>query len=89
MKMVLVFTFRTVMLMVMIVCGCTGTTERTIVALAQERTCSVEDIVRACDASGQCGGCRTVIDQIVSDHQHEPDKTHRARDCDMIAPHEG
>jgi bacterioferritin-associated ferredoxin len=49
-----------------IVCQCTGTTDRDIRSLVRQgRARTARDVGRDCSAGQGCGGCRLVIAQIV------------------------
>jgi bacterioferritin-associated ferredoxin len=48
-----------------IVCHCTGATDRQIRALVRDGDETPAEIVRACKAGFDCGGCRLAIEQIV------------------------
>lgn len=49
----------------MLVCHCRAVYDRQIAAAAVCGAASVRDIVSACGASGVCGGCRPVIEEIL------------------------
>ena len=50
----------------MIVCHCTGTTDRDIAhAIAERGACSSEDVMRSCGAGEGCRGCRPMIVRIL------------------------
>jgi bacterioferritin-associated ferredoxin len=49
-----------------IVCHCTGATDRDIRNLARQgRANSARDVTRSCAAGGGCGGCALAIEQIL------------------------
>jgi bacterioferritin-associated ferredoxin len=53
-----------------IVCHCTGITDRDIRSLVREgRARTALEVGRDCSAGHECGGCRLAIEQIV--HQEE------------------
>ncbi len=51
----------------MLVCHCRAVNDRQIEAAALCGAGSVRDVVRACGAGGVCGGCRPVIEEILSE----------------------
>lgn len=50
-----------------IVCHCRAVNDRQIEAAALCGATSVREIVGACGAGGVCGGCRPVIEEILSE----------------------
>jgi bacterioferritin-associated ferredoxin len=51
----------------MLVCHCRAVNNRQIEAAVLCGAATVRDIVGACGAGGVCGGCRPVIEEILSD----------------------
>ncbi|WP_172252441.1 nitrite reductase large subunit NirB [Saccharibacillus deserti] len=50
-----------------IVCGCKGVTKKTIVDAITEKGLTTVDEIKACTgATGSCGGCKPVVEQILS-----------------------
>lgn len=49
----------------MIVCHCHGVTDREIRACVQNGACSPDDVGDHCGASTGCGGCRSLVAEIV------------------------
>lgn len=49
----------------MIVCECTGTSDRKIRALAEEGVTKVAEVTRRCGAGGCCQSCRPAIARIL------------------------
>ena len=49
----------------MIVCQCTGVTDRTIRKAVRDGASNRNDVVRACTAGNTCGGCVPAIDEII------------------------
>lgn len=49
----------------MIVCECTGTSDRKIRALAEEGVTKVSEVTRRCGAGGCCQSCRPAIARIL------------------------
>ena len=55
----------------MIVCHCHGVTDREIRACVQNGARSCADVADLCGASSGCGGCRSLVAEIVSgEHRH-------------------
>lgn len=50
----------------MVVCHCTAINDVTIEALRAEGM-TVDDVVAACGAGGDCGGCRRTIEAMLDD----------------------
>lgn len=50
-----------------LVCHCKAVNDRQIEAAALCGAGSVRDVVQACGAGGVCGGCRPVIQEIISE----------------------
>jgi bacterioferritin-associated ferredoxin len=59
-----------------IVCHCTGATDRQIRAMAQHGADPRSEIARACKAGFDCGGCQLAVDRIVRE----------CRGCEASAP---
>ena len=51
----------------MIVCHCRRISDRQIRKMVREGASSVGEVARACGAATGCGGCATVVHEIVSD----------------------
>lgn len=51
----------------MIVCHCRRVTDRQIRKMVQEGATSVGQVARACGAATGCGGCATIVHEIVQD----------------------
>jgi bacterioferritin-associated ferredoxin len=51
----------------MIVCLCKAVRSSTIERLIDEGACSVECIGKACGAGTDCGGCRSVLDDMLDE----------------------
>lgn len=49
----------------MIVCHCHGVTDREIRACVQRGAASSDDVAEHCGASTGCGGCASLVDEIV------------------------
>src|SRR4030065_2621200 len=50
-----------------VVCGCTGVTKKTIVdAVAKYGLTSRQEVIKYTKASGSCGGCAPLVEQILS-----------------------
>ncbi|MCQ4086966.1 nitrite reductase large subunit NirB [Saccharibacillus sp. JS10] len=50
-----------------IVCGCKGVTKKAIVDVIQDQGLTTVDEIKACTgATGSCGGCKPVVEQILS-----------------------
>ena len=49
----------------MIVCHCHGITDREIRACIQNGACTPDDVAERCGASGGCGGCTELVEEIV------------------------
>ena len=49
----------------MIICHCTGATDRQIRAIVQGGADTPAEIVRTCKAGFDCGGCRLAIERII------------------------
>ena len=49
----------------MIVCHCFGVTDREIRASVRNGASSCEDVAACCGASSGCGGCESLVDEIV------------------------
>ena len=49
----------------MIVCHCHGVTDREIRACVQKGACSTDDVADHCGASTGCGGCASLVAEIV------------------------
>lgn len=63
---ILNFTIGGVSLYIVIVCHCTGITDRDIRALVREgRAKTARGLGRDCAAGHECGGCRLAVEQIV------------------------
>ncbi len=57
----------------MIVCHCTGITDRDIRSLVRQgRATTAREIGRHCFAGHECGGCRVTIEQIVRQEERTP-----------------
>jgi len=60
----------------MIVCHCKGVTDREIRKAVLEGASTCTDVERLCEAGKECGGCRPLIEQLVSaqaaTHPSEP-----------------
>ena len=50
----------------MIVCHCKGLNDRDIGKAAREGAVTVDDVATFCSAGSDCGGCRPVIEEILS-----------------------
>ncbi|HJS75352.1 MAG TPA: (2Fe-2S)-binding protein [Vicinamibacteria bacterium] len=60
----------------MIVCHCTGITDRDIRSLVRKgRVASAREIGRECSAGHGCGGCRLTIAQIVDQEERSRAET--------------
>ncbi|MCH7643683.1 MAG: (2Fe-2S)-binding protein [Myxococcales bacterium] len=53
----------------MIVCQCTGVTDRAIRKAVRDGASNRNDVVRACTAGKTCGGCVPAIDEIIEAEQ--------------------
>lgn len=51
----------------MIVCHCRRVSDRQIRKVVREGASSVGEVARACGAATGCGGCATVVHEIVND----------------------
>jgi bacterioferritin-associated ferredoxin len=51
----------------MIVCHCTGATDRDIARLVSEGANSVGDIIRQCGAGRSCAPCRAGLQELLAD----------------------
>lgn len=51
----------------MIVCHCRRITDRQIRKVVREGASSVGEVARACGAATGCGGCATVVHEIVNE----------------------
>jgi bacterioferritin-associated ferredoxin len=49
----------------MIICQCNGVSDRTIRKAVRNGASNRSDVVRACTAGKDCGGCATAIDEII------------------------
>ncbi|HIF93413.1 MAG: (2Fe-2S)-binding protein [Myxococcales bacterium] len=49
----------------MIVCECSGVTERQIRRIVREGACSTRDVARATGAGMSCGDCRSNVKKVV------------------------
>lgn len=49
----------------MIVCHCHGVTDREIRSLVQQGAKSCDDVAACCGASAGCGGCESLVAEIV------------------------
>ena len=56
----------------MIVCHCRRITDRQIRKMVRDGAGSVGEVARACGAATGCGGCATVIHEIVNDELDRP-----------------
>jgi len=50
----------------MIVCHCKGLTDHDIRKAAREGAVDSSDVARSCAAGTDCGGCRPLVDEILS-----------------------
>lgn len=50
----------------MIVCHCNAVTDHEIKRLVREGCKTVNDVVQCCGASASCGGCKELVERIVS-----------------------
>lgn len=55
----------------MIVCHCSGVTDRDIKQLVREGCKTVDDIAERCWATMGCGGCRESVERILSEELKE------------------
>jgi bacterioferritin-associated ferredoxin len=53
----------------MIVCQCRGVTDRAIRKAVREGAYNRNEVVRLCEAGKSCGGCVSVIDEIIESEQ--------------------
>lgn len=53
----------------MLVCHCHAVTDRDIRACVRQGACRVDEVTDLCAAAGGCGGCRSAVEQIVSDER--------------------
>ena len=53
----------------MIVCQCTGVTDRTIRKAVRNGASNRNDVFRACTAGKTCGGCVSAINEIIESEQ--------------------
>jgi bacterioferritin-associated ferredoxin len=51
----------------MVICHCLAMNDRTITELAGNRAITVDDVVAACGAGGECGGCRDSIELLLTE----------------------
>lgn len=56
----------------MIVCHCRRITDRQIRKLVAEGARSVGEVARACGAATGCGGCATVVHEIIGNELDRP-----------------
>ncbi len=56
----------------MIVCQCTGVTERQIRRAVRNGASNRSDVILACTAGSNCGGCVPVIDSIIAAEGDRP-----------------
>jgi bacterioferritin-associated ferredoxin len=61
----------------MFVCICHAVTDTTIERLIDEGACSVDALTRACKAGGDCGACRSTMEDML-------DAAHDARRLPML-----
>jgi bacterioferritin-associated ferredoxin len=54
-----------------IVCHCTGATDRQIRALVREGVETSVEIVRACQAGFDCGGCKLAVERVILESRME------------------
>jgi bacterioferritin-associated ferredoxin len=52
----------------LIVCSCTGVTDREIRRLARAGACTLREVAESCGAGAGCGGCRPSIRAILRQH---------------------
>jgi bacterioferritin-associated ferredoxin len=55
----------------MLVCHCERVNDRTIRKCVREGARNHLDIAQACGAGSGCGGCRPVVDELISETQAE------------------
>jgi len=74
----------------MVVCLCSGISDREIRRHVREGACSQGDVARACGAGAGCGGCRPSVDAVIEEALDEigaPEPTSTdPRLFDAIAP---
>ena len=56
----------------MIVCHCRRISDRQVRKIVREGAASVGEVARACGAATGCGGCATVIHEIVNEELARP-----------------
>ncbi len=57
----------------MVICHCLAVNDKAIAALAVGDTAvDVDDVVRLCGAGGECGGCRSSIEDILDRCRTQP-----------------
>lgn len=52
----------------MIVCSCTGVTDRTIGAVLATGASSIDEVGAACGAGTRCGGCWPHLQALIDEH---------------------
>jgi len=62
----------------MYVCHCRAVNDRTIRAAADAGALTVDDLMQTCGAGGDCGGCHTVLEELLA--------AGRARSSDSRVP---
>ncbi|MAE97068.1 MAG: (2Fe-2S)-binding protein [Deltaproteobacteria bacterium] len=55
----------------MLVCHCHDVSDREIRRAVREGASSRRQVTRQCRAGGDCGGCRQVIEEVLSDEDRE------------------
>ena len=50
----------------MVICHCLALNDRAITDLAGNQALTVDDVVAACGAGGECGGCRDSIEWLLT-----------------------
>ena len=62
----------------MYVCHCRAINDRTVRAAAAAGALTVDDLMQTCGANGDCGGCHTVLEELLA--------AGRASACDNRVP---
>ncbi len=57
----------------MLVCLCTGVSDRKIRRLVREGAASPREVARACGAGASCGGCRPAVQALIEQTRSELD----------------
>lgn len=55
----------------MYVCLCKGVTDRAVRACIRAGAVSVHEVGKGCGAGTDCGACRSMIDELIEEHEEE------------------